>query len=833
MRYRFPNKSANSTALSMAGSGRVSFGLSPLGRAVRAVRAVMLGLPLLTIVPGAVSPAQAQNAEAQSATNRTYSIGAGPLSGVLTQFAAEAGIQLSVDASLTAGLASPGVNGPHSVSSALAHLLEGTGLEAVDRGHGEYTLRRAVLKGKESTLATVKVVDSAVDTLPAPYAGGQVARGSRSGVLGNMDFMNMPFNSTAYTSATIENQHTRTLAEAVVNDPSVRITGGNGNLSDEFIIRGFPVDNKDVSFDGLYGVLPAYRTGIEYAERIEVLKGATSFLNGMAPIGSIGGTINVVPKRAGDKPLTRLTTSYATRSKAGLHADVGRRFGENQEYGIRFNGAGRNGDGAIDDQSEASMLASLGLDYRGQRLRLSADLIGQREKLDGIQHVLSVTPGFRIPDAPDGRNNLAQPWYHGDRKAKSAMVAGEYDFTDNLTAYLRGGHAETTNYVVGAGGGFTLLNAAGDTRMYDSLVRFKYKTRTVDGGLRSKFTTGNIGHSVALGGTWYQQVSERYMDIIRNPAQFSNIYHPIVHAKPRLTDGSPGKEADIRLTSFSLSDTLSAMDDSVQLTLGVRHQRVVTDKFLYTTGQHTSSYDETADTPMVGLIIKPWDNVSFYGNYIEGLSAGERAPEMAANAGEVFEPYKSKQYEAGVKVDHGSFATTLSAFQLSKPSGGYVGNTNVYAQSNEQRNRGIEINLFGEPVPGIRLLGGVMFNRALITRTPTGLNEDNHAPGTPRMQLNIGSEWDIGALPGLTLSAQAVHTSRQYVDAANLQSIPEWTRWDAGARYSTRLGDTPTVFRLYVHNLFDKDYWAGTSIWGPGLYTGLPRTLNLSASFDF
>lgn len=39
-----------------------------------------------------------------------------------------------------------------------------------------------------------------------------------------------------------------------------------------------------------------------------------------------------------------------------------------------------------------------------------------------------------------------------------------------------------------------------------------------------------------------------------------------------------------------------------------------------------------------------------------------------ANAGEVFPPYKSTQYEAGIKIDWGKLTTTANIFQISQPS---------------------------------------------------------------------------------------------------------------------------------------------------------------------
>lgn len=45
--------------------------------------------------------------------------------------------------------------------------------------------------------------DASAQGLAKPYAGGQVARGARAGVLGTQDFMETPFSATSYTSELI------------------------------------------------------------------------------------------------------------------------------------------------------------------------------------------------------------------------------------------------------------------------------------------------------------------------------------------------------------------------------------------------------------------------------------------------------------------------------------------------------------------------------------------------------------------------------------------------------------------------------------------------------
>ena len=55
-------------------------------------------------------------------------------------------------------------------------------------------------------------------------------------------------------------------------------------------------------YNGLYGILPRQYIATELFERVEVQRGASAFLNGMAPGGNnIGGTVSVLPKRASNE----------------------------------------------------------------------------------------------------------------------------------------------------------------------------------------------------------------------------------------------------------------------------------------------------------------------------------------------------------------------------------------------------------------------------------------------------------------------------------------------------------------------------------------------------
>ncbi|MBQ0777971.1 MAG: TonB-dependent receptor plug domain-containing protein, partial [Pseudomonas sp.] len=124
--------------------------------------------------------------------------------------------------------------------------------------------------------------DASAEGLRPAYAGGQVARGGRVGVLGNRDNMETPFALTSYTQMLIQDQQAASVGDVLLNDPAVRVARGFGNYQQVYLVRGLPIFSDDMSYNGLYGLLPRQYLGAELIERVEVLRGANAFLNGAA-----------------------------------------------------------------------------------------------------------------------------------------------------------------------------------------------------------------------------------------------------------------------------------------------------------------------------------------------------------------------------------------------------------------------------------------------------------------------------------------------------------------------------------------------------------------------
>src|SRR5690606_35524496 len=122
--------------------------------------------------------------------------------------------------------------------------------------------------------------------------------------------------------------------------------------------------------------------------------------------------------------------------------------------------------------------------------------------------------------------------------------------------------------------------------------------------------------------------------------------------------------------------------------------------------------------------------------------------------GEVFAPQRSKQIEVGAKLDFGSYGGNLAFYRIEQPTSVTVPDTKVFSVDGEQRNRGVELNLFGEPLQGLRLLAGATWIDTELRNTAGGANDSNRAIGVTRFQYNLGADWDVPGLDGLALNGR-------------------------------------------------------------------------------
>ncbi len=675
------------------------------------------------------------------------------------------------------------------------------------------------------------------DLVVPAFLDGQIAHGGRLGMLGEQKAMDVPFNVIGYTAKLIQDQQARTIADVVSNDAGIQTVQGYGNFAETYRIRGFKLDGDDMTMGGLAGVVPRQVMDTQMLERVEVFKGANGLLNGAASSG-VGGMINLEPKRAEDIPTARVGVDYTSDSQVGGSLDLGRRFGDDNQFGARVNLVHREGEAAVENDRRRTTLASLGLDYRSDRFRSSLDFGYQKKTFHGGEMGVNVSGVDFVPAVPDNRKNYGQKWGYSDIENEFGMAKAEYDLSDSWTLYgsLGGQHAHETGTYSTA----KLLNENGDATAGRLDTNRIIDAFSGMGGVRGDFNTGAISHQVNVGySAQIKRDKTAWRMSTKNPT--TNIYdgRDVPMPDNTLFGGNyfdPLTTSRSRTQGWLLSDTLGFFNDKVLLTAAARHQKVVVRNYSNKTGVEdpASLYTQSRWTPTVGLVYKPWETLSLYANHTEALQPGSVAPNTAANAGQSTGIAHSKQDEVGVKVDYGTVGGSLALFQIKKPNA--ISDANgYYGLDGEQRNRGAELNVFGEPMLGLRLNGSTQWLDPEQTKTAKGVNDGKDAVGVARFYAVLGAEYDIKPVEGLTATARVNHTGSQYADAANTKKLDSYTTLDLGVRYRMRLNadGNEMVWRAGVTNVTNEKYWSGVDDSGTYLSVGDPRTVRVSMSYDF
>ncbi|MET0335894.1 MAG: TonB-dependent receptor [Rhizobacter sp.] len=794
----------------------------------RAVRAACLGLALASIQGHALAadPVPALDAAAP----RAYNIAAGPLGRALASFGVDAGLALSFDPALTDGLTSNGLSGTHTAREAAALLLAGSNLELVARGDGTYTLRKrqaAVVIPGETALPPVRVTaKSDPNALPAAYAGGKVARGGRNGMMGDGDYMSSPVNVVAFTSEFRDDTQALSVSDMLKYSVSAQTPqAGAVNTTDVLYVRGFSVGSFDGTFEGLPGLL-GRMPPVETVERVELLLGANTFANGTP--GAVGGSINIVPKRAGDEPLYRVGVNARTESIFGTTVDMGRRFGPDNVLGLRVNLGYSDGDTELTNGQRRTFARSLAFDFRGDDTRFTFDYMGNDRRLPA-EAWFAILPGGTVPDVKRASRDFRQPWTFYKDEWDAAVARGQWDFATGWTATAAigrmwnkverlsmvseindaDGNLENAYQVWGGSVGHSKQNRYGHA--HEVSVRGQFNLGSVKNVLNAGFSEfGERGNYAGVGPAAYFDYA-------------SNIYSPVHYPAPALTPPEMPTSAGPRTRNKSIfiANEFRMLEERLSVTLGARQVAF---------HPNDDSGTKKKLSPGVGIVFKAQPTLSVYANYLEGLDAGYTVEQNGPGGTymETLPPLPAKQMEVGVKGDLGTLGYTAALFDIKRPS--YYSVSGITANNGMQRNRGLELSLFGKPMPQLSMYGSTTFIDPTLEKTDGGTNDGKLPQSAARFLANVHADWSLPMVQGLGLLGAVSHSGKVYNDDSNTQLLKAWTRLDAGVRYRTKLFGRQTVTRLNLDNVLDKKYWVserGTIYMAPARTIGVSFTADL------
>lgn len=667
-------------------------------------------------------------------------------------------------------------------------------------------------------------------------AGGQVAKTADYGVLGNRSTMDTPFNATTITSQLMDDVQANNIVDVIAMDASTNNQTLSG-ASQAWAIRGFRAQQQDVAFNGLHGVAPRFYTGTESIDRVEIVKGASALLYGMSPNGSVGGSINYVPKRASGKENDNaIKLTYGDGKQFGQQLDYGFRT-DDKKWGFHTTLFHSNGSTSFSNEQIKTSSAAVGIDRQGSHSRFYFDAGYAYNDVENPQYRLTFGNGYDfagkgLPTA-DHNKKYGSPDTFRHVTEKYGVARYEYDFTKNFSAYAALGMRETKmDYLYND---FRLNNNGSASLRYHYNNQVN-KANSAEIGVKGKFRRGGFDNEVTLAANryeWKRYMANRLSDRGYYATSYDNPAWTTSHTWATSQDWEEPLNDKNILTGLSLTDVITTPDKKWTFILGGRYQHIKQTSYATPFSNTSGTYEEHAFSPAFGLVRKVNDHMSLYANYMEGLSAGDIVGSSYENEGELLAPQKTKQIEVGAKWETAKTLTTLSLFQMRQDAtmDQTTATGTILTNDGQVRNRGIELSVAGEPKEGTRIMGSLMYLDSKYTAGNS--NVGNTYMGTPHWQAVARVEQDIKGIKGLSLSARANYQSSAYINAANTAKVGGRLTWDLGAKYKFNgLGGHPMTLRADVYNVFNKDYWNAMSN-ASALYIGKGRTAVVSLETRF
>ncbi len=282
---------------------------------------LVLNLMVLdTVIAGEAmdSPSTNDDSSARSEVSQLniqqFYVPAGPLQSALSMFAEQSGLELFYRSELTEGQRTKGVSGVWSVDQALGKLLEDTTLIYVVTQPGTIQLKKTrprPLRGNHSSpgqepqgrnsldkLDESEVVQAPEIIITEIRQTGYVSLDATTATKTDTPLIETPQSISVITRERLAIQDVSTLSEALRYTPGIQgETFGHDSRVDFLRLRGFNDNGNAIFRDGLQlrnSGFGQFRTEIYGMERVDVLRGPSSFLYGQ---GNPGGIVNLISKR--------------------------------------------------------------------------------------------------------------------------------------------------------------------------------------------------------------------------------------------------------------------------------------------------------------------------------------------------------------------------------------------------------------------------------------------------------------------------------------------------------------------------------------------------------
>ena len=767
--------------------------------------AVHCALVPLALAAPALAAAASQPAAAH------YQIAAGDLDAALNQFAATAGLTLSVDAALTRGKTSPGLNGSYAPEQGLQALLAGSGLQLKGLGGNTFTLTPQPQPAAAGALTVVG------DWLADARENDVFEHAGARDVIRREEF--------ARSGAT-------TLREALNRIPGVNAPENNGTGSHDmamnFGIRGLNprlASRTTVLMDGIpvpfapYGQpqLSLAPVSLGNMDAVDVVRGGGAVRYGPQ---SVGGVVNFVTRaipnefavEGGMQGMLTPTSSQNDPKGSGnllIGGTADNGFGAALLYsGTRGSDWREHSATKIDDvmlktryaPNEEHTFTSL-LQYYEGRAQMPGGLSRANYNADRFQST-------RPYDEFWGRRQLASLGYQYQPDAQH-----RFNILTFWTNTLRSGYLDQGKNI--------------------TLSPREYWVRGVEPRYSQSFNLGDSAHEVGIG---YRYVSESTHELRYTSLATSRLLP--TGSSPYDRDTQSGTEAH----AWYIDDRIDIGDWT--LTPGMRYEHIQSYQNNFIKGEK-QEIGYNAPLPALNVLYHLNDEWNLYAN-TEGSFGTVQYSQIgkAVSSGSV-EPEKARTWELGTRFDNQVLQAEAGLFLINF-SNQYDSNqvTDSVTARGKTRHTGLESKLLydlGDLSPTLENLSfsaSYAYVNAVIREQ--GDYHGNQVPFSPKHKGTLGLDYQTGSW---TFNVNSEYQSGQYADNANTRAesadgstgrIPGFMLWGARAGYDFGPQYANLNLAVGVKNLFDHEYFTRAfDDNNKGLYAGQPRTIYMQGAVKF
>jgi TonB-dependent siderophore receptor len=599
-----------------------------------------------------------------------------------------------------------------------------------------------------------------------------------------------PASVSVVPRAVFESQDAFFLGDALRNASGVSVATGFG-VFDFFTIRGFDsLSSALVLTDGAFEpestFYPLYNV-----RQVEVLKGPAAFLYGANPLS---GAVHLVRKQPVAGRSGTASVSYGSFDTVEVAGD-GNLASADGSLAVRVNGVFRDSDAYRDGRDSQLCAINPALAWRpDDATRVVVNLEAVRSRM--FPDVGLPIVGDRVADVPRTRS-YQTPLDRSEQDIYRARL--DIDRAAGGNWRLRGKVYYTDFDWLSDG---TLLVGVFPSPIGElvgrSLLMLDNRQTALGTQLEASWSgrAAGLTHE-ALFGVEVARFGDRFtLDVGLPPViGLADPFETTVAPVAILPGASANGDARSIVLAPYLVDRIR-LGSRVQAVLGARFDVLDYEEPLMGSDRH-----ENQLSPMAGLTFTPRPTVTAY------VQAGSAfGPPSSLVVGER-KPERSRQLEAGLKTQWlgGRVFATVAAYHLERNDIAIPDATGVTRQNGDQRSRGLEVELSGEPSASWFTTASYAFTDAVLTRFAEVIPRPSDPPvfgvvdfsgNTPAFApRHIFNVWTVKRSGPVSLGAGARYVGRQFIAEDNVFAIDSHFVVDAMASYKVKRATLSVNFK--------------------------------------